>query len=133
MTDIFNRNFTDIATAVRSQFPGTFVTGERLNKPSQFPCVMVVEADSYEDEQYVDNTLKENVTALLYDITVFSNKTEGKRSECIEILSAVDDVMRMKNAHRFARAEGYFDSESTIYMVTGRYRLKTDGDLYYSF
>lgn len=133
MIDIFNKNYTDVATAVRTSYPGTFVTGERINAPSQFPSVMFVEADSYEDERYRDNRLRENVTALMYEITVYSNKRGGKRAECISILSTIDDVMRRKNARRIARVEGYYDSQSKIYMVTARYRMKTDGTYYYAF
>ena len=133
MIDVFNQIYTDVATAVRSAHSGTFVTGERLNKPSQFPTVMVIEADNYEPPESVDNSLKENLAALMYEITVFSNSSSRKRAECIEILSTIDDVMKRKNGRRIARVEGYFDSESTIYMVTARYRLKTDGVNLYTF
>lgn len=133
MIDVFNQIYTDVATAVRADHPGTFVTGERLNKPSKFPTVMVIEADNYEPPESVDNSLKENLAALMYEITVFSNKTSGKRSECIDILSTIDDVLKHKNGRRIARVEGYFDSEATIYMVTARYRLKTDGINLYTF
>lgn len=133
MRDLLPTIFTDIATPVRAAVSGAFVTGERIDAPSKFPCVVVVEADNYEDTSGVDNTLKENLTALMYEITVFSNLQNGKRSQCIEILGIIDTIMRRKNALRMARVEGYFDSESKIYMVTARYRLKTDGKNYYTF
>lgn len=133
MINIFNRIYTDVASAVRTAHPGTAITGERLAKPSKFPSVMFIEADSYEDTGYMDNTLTERITALMYEITVFSNKSDGKRAECIDILSTIDTEMRRKNATRIARVEGYFDTESKIYMVTARYRLKTDGTNLYTF
>lgn len=133
MRNVFPALFTDIATPVRAEFPGTFVTGERISAPAQFPCVMVIEADNYEDRRYINNTLTEQITALMYEITVFSNLQGGKRSQCIEILSLIDDIMKRKNATRIARVEGYFDSEAKIYMVTARYNLKTDGTNYYTF
>lgn len=133
MTDIFNWLFTEIATPVRAEYPGVYITGERLNMPEKFPCVEVVEADSYEVSSGIDNTLKENLTALMYEITVFSNKQFGKRSQCIEILSTIDTIMKRKNATRIARVEGYFGSDATIYMVKARYRLRTDGTNLYTF
>lgn len=133
MIDIFNTIYTDVATSVRTAHSGTFVTGERLNKPSKFPTVMIVEADNYEAPESVDNSLEEKLAALMYEVTVFSNKTSGKRAECIAILSTIDDIFKSKNGRRIARVEGYFDSESTIYMVTARYRLKTDGTNLYTF
>lgn len=133
MINIFNRIYTDVASAVRTAHSGTFMTGERLAKPSKFPCVMFIEADNYEDRASIDNSLKENIASLMYEITVFSNKSNGKRAECIDILSTIDTEMKHKNASRIARVEGYFDTESKIYMVTARYRLKTDGTNLYTF
>ena len=132
MTNIFNWVFTQIATPTRASYPGVFVTGERIPTPARFPCVEVVEADNYEDSSGVDNTLVERLTNLMYEITVFSNKTSGKRAECIEILSEIDTIMKRMNATRIARVEGYFDSDATIYMVKARYRLKTDGTNLYT-
>lgn len=133
MLNVFNSVFTAIATTVRASVPGVTLTGERIAAPTKFPCVTVVEADNYEDPQYINNTLTEQVTALMYEITVFSNLTSGKRSQCIEILQIIDDVMKRKNGTRMARVEGYFDTEGKIYMVTARYRMKTDGVNWYTF
>ena len=133
MTDIFNKIYTAMATKVRAKHSGVFITGERVPVPSRFPCVVFVEADSYEDARHVDNSLKENITALMYEVTVFSNKKDGKRSECISILSDIDTFMKESNARRIARVEGYFDVESKIYMVTARYNVKTDGTNLYTF
>ena len=133
MMNVFPKVFTDIATPLRTTYSDIYITGERINQPPKFPCVMVVEADNYEDARFSDNSLTEKVAALLYEITVFSNKAQGKRSQCVEILSDIDDIMKRKNATRFSRIEGYFDSESTIYFTTARYRLKTDGTYWYTF
>ena len=133
MLNVFNSVFTDIATPVRAATPGVFLTGERIAAPTKFPCVTVVEADNYEDTQYRNNTLTEQITSLMYEITVYSNLTSGKRSQCIEILQIIDDVMKRKNGTRIARVEGYLDAEAKIYMVTARYRMKTDGVNWYTF
>ena len=133
MTDIFNRIFTPLATMLRQNHSGIFVTGERVPAPSVFPSVVFIEADSYEDQRSMDNSLRENITALMYEVTVFSNKVGGKRSECVEILSEIDDYMKAANARRIARVEGYFDTEAKIYMLTARYNVKTDGTNLYTF
>ena len=127
MLNVFPSVYTDIATPVRVAYPSVFMTGERVAAPTKFPCVMVVEADNYEDAAYRNNTLTEQITALMYEITVYSNLTSGKRSQCIDILQIIDDVMKRKNGTRIARVEGYLDTEGKIYMVTARYRMKTDG------
>lgn len=133
MTDIFDEMFTAIAQPVRAAFPGAFVTGERIPAPAKFPCVTVIEADNYEDANSIDNSFTENLTSLMYEITVYSNKASGKRTQCIEILNLIDGLMKSKNASRIARVEGYFDKEATIYTIRARYRLKTDGVNLYTF
>lgn len=133
MTNIFNEMFTKIAQPVRASFPGAFVTGERIPAPSKFPCVSVIEADNYEDTNSIDNSGIERITNLMYEITVYSNKTSGKRSECIEILELIDGIMKSKNASRISRVESYYDRDSTIYAIQARYRLKTDGTNLYTF
>lgn len=124
MTNVQPYLYTAIATEVRSQFPGTFVTGEWVDKPSEFPCVSIVEADNYLDQNSIDNSLKENLAVLMYQVTVFSNKAEDKRFECVQILSLIDDMLRQKNAVRLARVESYTDSEKRIYQMTARYRVR---------
>lgn len=124
MTDVFNDIFTMVATAVRNEYPGCFVTGEWVNAPAQFPTVSVVEADNYVDAASRDNSLTENVTVLMYQVTVYSNLTSGKRYECAKILGFIDDLLRVKNFTRIARSESYYDTEKTIYTMTARYRVR---------
>ena len=124
MTDVFNDIFTMIAAAVRTEYPGCFVTGEWVNAPAKFPTVSIVEADNYLDRQFFDNSLEENVTVLMYQVTVYSNLTSGKRFECAKILGFIDDLLRVKNFFRIARSESYYDTEKTIYTMTARYRVR---------
>lgn len=124
MTDVFNDIFTYLATAIRTEYPGCFVTGEWVNAPTQFPTVYIVEADNYEDVNSRDNSLRENGTVLMYQIAVFSNLTSGKRYECAKILGFIDDLLKSKNFTRIGRAEAYADTEKTIYQMTARYRVR---------
>lgn len=133
MTDIFNELYTEIVTALGTQFPNVFVTGVRLPKPTAFPCVSIVEADNYEDANSIDNTLTERITNLMYEVTVYSNLSVGKREQCIKILSCIDNLLKEKNMSRIARVESYYDSEATIYVILARYRVKTDGKYLYTF
>ena len=124
MTDVFNDIFTYVAAAVRTEYPGTFVTGEWVNAPARFPTVSIVEADNYVDTYSRDNSLQENGTVLMYQITVYSNLQTNKRYECAKILGFIDDLLRVKNFSRIARSESYMDAEKTIYTMTARYRVR---------
>jgi len=124
VNNVFLPLYTEIAGELRTAYPGIFVTQEWVDIPAQFPCVSFMEADNYVDRTMMDNTLKENGTYITLTVTVFSNKQNGKRFECIEKISFIDDLLRVKNATRIGRAESYRDSEKKIYMMTARYRLR---------
>ena len=133
MINKFNELATSIATACRTAHSGIWVTGERTYMPSKFPCIAIVEADRYEDPSHVDNTLVEKNVVMLIELTIFSNKTSGRRSECIGILETASDVLKSKNARMISKIEGFSDVDDTIYMVQARYRLATDGTYWYTY
>ena len=72
--------FTNIATALRSEYNGIFVTGEYVNAPSQFPAVYIVEMDNYVNRAGRDTGGIENFTDVMYQVDVFSNKNKGKKA-----------------------------------------------------
>lgn len=133
MIDKFNELYTNIATAVRTAHTGAFVTGERIPAPEKFPCVAIIEADRYEDQMSVDNSLTEKLVVMMLEVNIFSNKQTGKRSECVGILSTVTDTFKSKNGRMLSKVEGYFDQKCTIYMIQARFRLATDGTHWYTY
>ena len=64
MLNVFPKVLTDIKTPVLAAYSNAEITGERINAPTKFPCVVVVEADNYEDPMYRDNSLIERITSL---------------------------------------------------------------------
>lgn len=94
MNDIENEVFTPIATALRAQFPGVFVVGEMLsNTPTKFPCVALAEVDNYSPRSMVDSSGEEIYSDVAWQLTVYSNKVAGKKSECKEIFRLADSMM----------------------------------------
>ena len=77
MIDAENLVFSTVATALRSQFQGIFVSGEYVSAPASFPAVTLVEINNRVLERM--RTLRiENAAIVTYELNVYSNKTRGK-------------------------------------------------------
>ena len=127
MIDIESQVFTPIAQAVRSQFPGSFVTGEYVKAPNQFPHVSIVEADNYTTIRHLDTSTEEKLSTIMYEVNVYSNKTSGKKSECRQIIGLIDHMMYCRNFTRISMTPVPNLEDATIYRITARYRAETDG------
>lgn len=120
MIDIENELFTRIATELRSRFDNISVYGEDVRTPSSFPCVSIVEADNYTVRNTQDSGSNENHANLMYEINVYSNKTSGKKTECKEILSVIDDMFMGMGFTRTMKNPVTMD-DATIYRMISRY------------
>lgn len=121
MIDIENELFTEIATAVRAEFPGAYVAGEYVNAPSKFPAVYIVEMDNTVNRATRDTGGIENFADVMYQVDVFSNKNKGKKAECKSIAAFIDVLFaRMGFTRSFLNPVPNID-DGTIYRMTGRW------------
>lgn len=121
MIDIENELFTKVATALRAQFSGIFVTGEYVKAPSSFPCVMFVEMDNTPYRRTQTQADMENHATVMYEVNVYSNKTKGKKTECKAIMKVIDDMMLSLGFDRpFLNPIPNLE-DATIYRMTARY------------
>ena len=122
MIDIENQVFDRVATRVREQFPGIFITGEYVNSPSSFPAVSLVEMDNSTREVTIDSGSNENHANVMYEVNVYSNKTTGKKSECKAIIALIDEEMTAMGFVRSTLTPVPNEYDSSIYRMVGRYR-----------
>ena len=132
MIDIENEVFNRVATRVREQFPGIFMTGEYVNAPSSFPAVSLVEMDNAIRENTIDSGSSENHANVMYEANVYSNKAAGKKSECKTILALLDNEMTAIGFVRVTLTPVPNEYDSTIYRMVARYRaaVSTDHKIY---
>ena len=123
--------YTPIAVALRDAFSGIFVSGEYVKAPSSFPHVSLVEMDNYTSADRLDTADEERFSTLMYEVNVYSNKTSGKKSECKKIIGFIDDLMYKMNFKRLSLAPVPNMDDATIYRMTARYRVETDGENFY--
>lgn len=122
MIDIESELFSAIASHVRVKYPKIYVTGEYIKSPPSFPCVSIVEVDNQVLRSTRTNTCLENHVQVLYEVNVYSNKTNGKKSECKSILSSVDSKMQEIGFTRVFSNPIPNHDEIHIYRMVARYR-----------
>lgn len=131
MIDVEAKIYTPVAAALRATFPGIEVSGDYTKVPPKFPFVSIVEADNATSQNRMDTSDVEKFATVMYEINVYSDKAEGKKSECKAIMSFIDEIMYRMNFTRIALAPVQNLSKPTIYRMIARYRAETDGTRLY--
>jgi hypothetical protein len=126
MIDAESEIFTEISTKVRAKYPKIFMTGEYVSAPPSFPCVSLVEIDNATFRKTQSTEGRENHVAVSYELQVFSNKKTGKKAECKEIASFVDELLMELNFTRTMLEPIPNAEDATIYRMLGRYRAVID-------
>jgi hypothetical protein len=129
MIDIENAVFDRVATRVREVFPDIFMAGEYVKSPPFFPAVFLVEMDNSVRIETIDSGSGENHVNVMYEVTTYSNKTTGKKSECKAIMALIDEEMLAMGFTRSTLTPVPNDNDSTIYRMVGRYRATVSSDL----
>lgn len=128
MIDIENPLFTRIAAELRNRFGADFkVYGETVLAPSEFPCACIEESDNFSYQRTQDSGSSENHAELVYDVNVYSNKRNGKKSECKEILSVIDEFFIGLGFTRTTRQPISLD-DATKYRLFARYTAVVSKD-----
>lgn len=130
MNDVENELFTVVATALRSSFSNIYVTGEAVDAPSKFPCVVFYEDDNYISQVDMDSSWDEKFAVLRYRVDIYSNKASGRKSEAKAIRAVIEPLLYRRNFTRFSSTP-INDMGDNIFHVVTTYRVKTDGTSFY--
>lgn len=129
MIDCENEVYTRIARVLRDKFPGINIAGEYVNAPSSFPHVSITQSDnSVVSEQMTGSA---EMAQVMFEINIYSNKADGRKTECKSIAKVIDDVMFKMNFKRMALTPIPNMEDTTIYRIVARYRVMTDGKYFY--
>ena len=131
MIDIESAVYTAVATKLRQEFPGIFVTGEESETPPRFPCASFVEDDNSSYTASNDFQKADHHVNVMYTANAYSDLGDGKKAQARKIINAIDEVMlklgfvRILNsptpnlnrtiARRTARWRGVVSEEYRIY------------------
>lgn len=129
MIECENEVYTRIARVLRDKFPGINIAGEYVNAPSSFPHVSITQSDnSVVSEQMTGSA---EMAQVMFEINIYSNKADGRKTECKAIAKVIDDVMFKMNFKRMALTPIPNMEDATIYRIVARYRVMTDGKYFY--
>ena len=119
MTQIENEIFTELYNLLTTEYNGIFVTGEYTPVPDKFPCVFIEEADNYTVS--LDGSNKGEVSAVMYEINVFSNLQTGRKSECKKIIKTIDEFMTVRGFTR-SSCMPMQNIDPAVYRMVARYQ-----------
>lgn len=128
MIDCENEVYTKIATVLRESFSGIDVTGDSSNIPSGFPHVSIEQIDNRELRNRTDD---HEMIDVVFEVNVYSNAKNRKKTEAKTIAKVIDDVFAGMNFRRMSLDRTPNRDDLTIYRLTGRYEGRTDGTYFY--
>lgn len=131
MIDCENEVYTRLAKILREKFPKIDIASEYVKSPSSFPHVSITQSDCYIPTEWQDSSMKENMAIVMFEINVYSNKAEGKKTECKKIIKEINDALYSMNFRRTAMTPVPNMEDATIYRITARFRVATDGKHFY--
>ena len=89
-----NAIFTKVKTAITTEYTSAYCTSERLYAPSRFPCVWIVEIDTYPELANTALDFTDVQRRSDFEIQVFSDKQVGAATEAASIMSVAIAEMR---------------------------------------
>lgn len=121
MNMIENEVFTLVYNALNTQFGADklYITGEYSPTPPKFPCVYIYEADNF--NAGYDGCNHEVVTGVMYEVEVYTNKVNGKKTQAKAIMKAVDDALTPLGFKRTFMQPLPNMNDATIFRLTARY------------
>ncbi len=121
MIDIETQVFSRIASKLREDDPGMFVSGEYVKAPAVFPTVTVEEKANSAYQRTQDSGSLENHVSLMYEVNVYSNKQVGKKTQCKELFKIIDHEFQEMGFTRIMKEPVPNLEDGTIYRMIGRY------------
>ena len=123
--------FDPIATALRQQFDGIYVTGEYVDAPPRFPAVSIILADDYIDTDTMSTNPNEEYSIIMLEVEVYTNKEGYKQTQARNILASINAILYDLNFTRLSTTPVPNLANQSIYRLVARYRAETDGTTLY--
>lgn len=120
MNDIEEVLYTELREYLTPLFPTLTLSGIEERFPASFPFASVVMAEATTRADTVNSGSYENHTNIMYEINVYSNSRDGRKTEAKSIFSAIDRYFISHGFSRTAMNPVVMDN-ATIYRITARY------------
>ncbi len=125
MIDCENEIFTKVHRALIPKFPKLTITSEPTFSPASFPCVAIYEADNGNYDKTQDSSGQEKYARVMYEVYAFSNKKQGRKTECKSIFDTADVALTKMGFTRITKQPIPTDD---VYRIIGRYTAVISND-----
>lgn len=123
MIDVESELFDILSKKIEEKYSASYITGEYLKSPPNFPCISIIEIDNNVLDRTRTTETIENHARVLYEVNVYSNKTNGKKQECKKIISIVDkELEKLGFTRTMLSPVPNEDKNKSIYRIVARYR-----------
>lgn len=89
-----NAIFTRVKTAITAEYSDAYCTSERLYTQTKFPCVSIVEIDTYPEKSSTALDFADEQRRSDLEIQAYSNKQSGAANEAANIISVATAELR---------------------------------------
>ncbi|MBR4186325.1 MAG: hypothetical protein IKQ87_11180 [Clostridia bacterium] len=128
MIDIEQRLFHEIVTEIEEKYAwGSSVRflNDYIASSQVFPCVSIVERDNRTHTRSMDNG-GERLATLDYEVNVYTNSMENRKTEARRILSAVDDAFLRRGFRRRIIEQIPNPEDWSVFRMLARYTANVD-------
>ena len=132
---VFNTIYDTLTTLTDGSgnlvYPDISISGEYVRTPPSFPHVSITMSDSYVAYGEQTTNESESLAYFMFEVNVYSNKQNGKKSECKAIMQVIDKELFSLNMRRTAMTPVPNLEDATIFRLVARYVGATDGQYFH--
>ena len=118
-----NEIFSIIATQLRGEYPGIYVSGEEVRTPAfsnSSIAVSIVESSNTVLQRMRTNVI-ENAVTVMFEVNVDSNRGSGKKAEVKDVIAFIDEQFEVLGFARIMCNPIANLQDATVYRMVARY------------
>lgn len=127
MFNIQKEIFTQVSNAVLTSYSTCRITNSFIYAPAQFPCVAIVLSDDGTTYNMRDSSGNDNFRDITIIVDVYSNKTDGKKTEAESIMQIVIDTLFPLNFNMVSCKPFSEINNAQNYRITATFTATVDG------
>lgn len=122
MIDIESLVFDTVYNAIHASYPNVNITAGYDEQNAMFPAVIVRQTNNQPYRDANTDDCAENYSRVTFEVEVVSDKADGGRSECKELLIAADDAMQSMKFRR-VHLNRPLNTDRTLWRQYARYEV----------
>lgn len=131
MIDVENVIIDRVIREARGHWSKIYVYGEAQETPAGYPAIIIREMSNQIAERFIDSSKIENLTDVMYQVSVYSNLKSKKKQQAKELRDFVDGIMQEFGFVRTFSQPIENLSDTSVSRYESRYEARTDGEYFY--